>query len=61
VDHSRSIRDLEPFARNIGAPAKDVIASAKQILPKITDAQKARADANAAEIHLRSLCAPDRR
>jgi hypothetical protein len=56
-----TLRDFEPFARNIGAPATDVIKAAKEVLPKITDAQKARADANQAEIALRMQCAPDRR
>jgi hypothetical protein len=51
-----TIRDLEPFARNIGAPAKDVIQAAKEKLPKITDAQKAKPEANKAEIDLRALC-----
>lgn len=53
-----TIRDFEPFARNVGAPAKEVIKAAKEQLPKITDAQEARADANHAEIQLRSLCPP---
>jgi hypothetical protein len=56
-----TIRDLEPFARNVGAPAKDVIAAAKAALPKITDAQKAKPEANQAEIGVRALCAPGRR
>lgn len=53
-----TMRDLEPFARTVGAPAKDVIQASKAQLPKITDAQKARGDSNQAEIRLRALCPP---
>lgn len=56
-----TIRDFEPFTRNIGAPARDVVKAAKELLPKITDAQRAGAEANLAEIRIRSLCTPDRR
>ena len=51
-----TLRDFEPFARNVGAPAKEVIMVTKEVLPKITDAQSARADANGAELKLRTLC-----
>lgn len=51
-----TLRDFEPFARNVGAPAKEVIAVTKEVLPKISDAQSARKDANAAELKLRALC-----
>jgi len=54
---ARAMRDLEPFARNVGAPAKEVIRVAKEVSPRVNDANKARADANAAEIEIRSICA----
>jgi hypothetical protein len=56
-----TIRDFEPFARNIGAPAKEVVRAAKEMVPKISDARKAGPEANLAEIDLRNLCARDRR
>lgn len=51
-----TIRDLEPFARDIGAPAKQVIAAAKKNLPKIDDAQKARPDVNKMEMAFNATC-----
>lgn len=58
---ARTMRDLEPFARNVGAPAKEVISVAKKLSPKIQDAQKAKADANAAEMEIRAVCQPGTR
>src|SRR5690606_20553856 len=56
-----TMRDLEPFARNVSAPAKEVIRAAKEAAPRINDAGSARADANRAEMELRALCQPGTR
>jgi hypothetical protein len=58
---ARTMRDLEPFARNVGAPAKEVIRVAKELSPRFNDSSKARADANRAEMEIRSLCQPGAR
>lgn len=53
---AKAMRDLEPFARDVGAPAKKVISTAKTLAPKINDRERARAAATRAEMHVRWVC-----
>lgn len=55
---AKAMRDLEPFARNVGAPAKEVIRTAKELAPKVSDQQRARGSVMRAEIAVRAVCQP---
>ena len=55
-----TLRDLEPTARNIGAPAKEVIRAARQHASEISKQSAARAEVERAEGAVRALCAPAR-
>ena len=51
-----TLRDLEPMARNIGAPAKEVIRAARQHAGEISKQSVARAEVERNESALRELC-----
>lgn len=53
---AKAMRDLEPFARNVGAPAKEIIKTAKELAPKVGDSQRARASAMRAAMDVRNVC-----
>ena len=53
-----TLRDLEPAARNVGAPAKEVIVAARQHAGEISKQSAARGDVEHAEGIIRGLCKP---
>lgn len=53
---AKAMRDLEPVARNVGAPAKEIIKTAKELAPKISDSQRARRSAARASLNVRNVC-----
>lgn len=57
----QTMHDLEPVARNVGAPAKEVIRVAKDLSQKISDGDRSRAAAKRAELEIRKICQPGRR
>lgn len=55
---TRAVRSLEPLARRVRAPAKEVLALAERLRVRIDAQARARADAAAAEHEIGALCQP---
>jgi hypothetical protein len=55
---ARALRAVEPFAREVRAPAKEVVANATRLAPKITVHTSARTDAERADAEIRAICQP---
>jgi len=53
---ARTLRALEPFARNVGAHAREALDIAKKLAPKVGVQSAARTDAEKADAEIRALC-----